>query len=232
MTSLKLFETQKLHYGKYLYKLVLANTLSGIFRSELQKNSNLGYAKVKLDELNEKYSRSELLTKDVWRTTIIVEDSAFLDALDIYNILKMPEEYKIRVESGRSMCLYSNNKEFLLLICNKMRTSAKEFWEPNIEHINFLKNEKNVVLVNEHPEFPLRVWLGYKKIDHAFSSWLEKNQDKSSVGNKTFKNIKAGWCGGNYFYVRDEKVLMIVEMLIGHNIQRIEKLVHKSDIDK
>ena len=232
MNLLKFFETQKLHYGKYLYKLVLANPLSSIFRTELQKSGDLVYAKVKLDELNERYSRGEVLTKDVWRTTLVIEETEFLDALDIYNNLKSFDDYKIRVERGSFMWLYSNNKELLLLLRNKMRSSAKEFWEPAEENINFLKQEKNVVLVNSQPDFPLRVWLGYNKIDPALANWLENNKDKSSVGNKTLQNIKNGWCGGNYFYVRNEKVLIMIEMLVGHNIQRIEKLVYKPNIDK
>jgi|TARA_B110000503_G_scaffold55083_1_gene88428 hypothetical protein len=232
MNSLKFFETQKLHYGKYLYKLVLANPLSSIFRTELQKSGNLVYAKVKLDELNEKYNRGELLTKDVWRTTSVIEETAFLDALDIYNNLKSLDDYKIRIERGCVMWLYSNNKKVLLLLCNKMRSSAKEFWEPTFENVDFLKEEKNIVLVKSEPEFPLRVWLGYKKIDPALANWLANNQDKSSVGNKTLKNIKTGWCGGNYFYVRNEKILIMIELLVGHNIQRVEKLVYKPNIDK
>ena len=39
MNKLKLCETKKLHYGKYLYKVALSNPFDPWFRNEFQKGS-------------------------------------------------------------------------------------------------------------------------------------------------------------------------------------------------
>jgi hypothetical protein len=35
-----------------------------------------------------------------------------------------------------------------------------------------------------------------------------------------------GWVKGYYFFVRDEKTLLIAQMLVGDNIQRVDRLVY------
>ena len=49
MKLLKLHETKKLFYKKYLYKLFISNELNTLFRADLQKSKNLSYAREKLD---------------------------------------------------------------------------------------------------------------------------------------------------------------------------------------
>ena len=40
------------------------------------------------------------------------------------------------------------------------------------------------------------------------------------------------WIQGQYIYVRDENVIFLLQILVGDNISRIDKLVYKDDIDK
>jgi DNA primase large subunit len=37
------------------------------------------------------------------------------------------------------------------------------------------------------------------------------------------------WIKGYYIYVSDEKLVLLLQMLIGNNIQRIDKLVSTAD---
>jgi hypothetical protein len=231
MNKLKLCETKKLHYNKYLYKLALANPLAPWFRTEFQKG-NLKMIRQRLDEYQTLYDIGKPLYRTVYRSEQLVTSEEFLDAKDVYVSLVNAEDYKIRVERWSGFCIYSNDKQFLLDLAGKLRCSAREFWEPNRKNINFLLETKNIVIVDTRPQFPLKITFNYKKIDPAFAKWLESNTDKSVAGEKTIQNISTGWASGNYVFLRDERVLTMVQLIVGHNIQRIEQLVYKDDIDK
>jgi len=231
MKLLKLYETKKLHYGEYLYKLVLSNQLNTIFRTELQKHSKLGFAKEQLNNLHEKYIQGKQLEEQVYRTVRTVPVDDYLDAIDIYKALKFADDFKIRVDPWRSLTIYSNEKELLQKIAKKMRVSNREFWEPDSSTINKLLNETNIILTDIKPDFCIKITLGSKKMDGSFASWLDANKDKSKVGQTTLNAIRqSSYLNGLYFYVRDEKILNLITMLIGHNIRRIDKLVYKNDI--
>jgi len=225
MKSLKQFETVKLHYNKYLYKLEICNILAPFFRSELQKNKTLNYIKVKLDQLNLCYSSGEPLTKTMYRSTVEVSRNEFLDAKDIYNILKNKKDYTIRIEGPVGLSIYTNDKEMLVRISNKLRDPAWGFWEPKLENISLLT--QNVKIIAHPTMFNYQIhFKNPAQIDISFSNWLIANADKSRVGDKTLEAIQQGYVSGSYFYVRDEKILIIVQMLIGNTIQRIDKLVY------
>ena len=233
MKSPKLCETTKLHYGEYLYKLVLSNQLNTIFRTELQRHGKLGFAKEQLNNLREKYIQGEPLEEQVYRTVRIIPNDDYLDALDIYAVLKFGDDYKLRVDPWRRLSIYSNDKELLKKITRKMRVSNLEFWEPATESINALLNEKNIILVDTLPEMSIKVTLGTRSVDPSFANWLKANTDKSRVGPIALASIEEGtYLNGLYFYIRDEKVLSLVNMMAGHNIRRIDKLVYKQNIDK
>jgi hypothetical protein len=233
MKSPKLCETKKLHYGEYLYKLVLSNQLNSIFRTELQKHTKLGFAKEQLNNLHEKYIQGKPLEKQVYRTARTVPVDEYLDALDIYSVLKFADSYKLRVDPWRSLTIYSNDRELLEKIIKKMRVSNRELWEPDNSLINTLLNEKNIILVDNPPDMPIKVTLGNKSVDPSFAKWLRSNADKSRIGPIAIQTIEdGGYLNGLYFYLRDEKLLNLVNMIIGHNIRRIDKLVYKENIDK
>lgn len=231
MKSPKLRETKKLHYGKYLYKLVLSNQLNTIFRTELQKHTKLGFAREQLNNLHEKYIQGEPLEEQIYRTIRTIPTDDYLDAVDIYGILKFADDFKLRVDPWRSLTIYSNDKELLQKIIKKMRVSNREFWEPDSSTVNALLNETNIILVDNPHQFPLKVTLGGNRVDGVFADWLRNNTDKSKIGPTALTEIeREGYLNGLYFYVRDEKILNLIYMIIGHNIRRIDKLVCKNNI--
>lgn len=231
MNKLKQCETKRLHYNKYLYKLALANPLAPWFRTEFQKG-DLKMIRSKLEEYQILYDIGQPLYRKVFRTDQPITTDEFLDAKDVYVALSNATDYKIRVERWSGFCIYSNDKNFLLNLANKLRCSAREFWEPNQKNINFLLETKNIVIVDTPPQFCYKITFNYKKINPSFAKWLLNNTDKSSAGEKTIHNISTGWASGNYVFIRDEKVLTMIELIVGHNIQRVERLVYAGDIDK
>lgn len=232
MNNPRLYKTKKLHYGKYLYKLALANPFAPWFRTDMQKTGNLKIAKSKIEEYQLLYDIGKPLYKSVYRTELPISDNEFLDAKDLYKELLKVSDYKIRVERWSGFCIYSNDKEFLLNLASKMRVSTREFWEPDSSNINILLNTKNIVLVDKVPEHPIKITFNYKRIDASFAKWLTANTDKSTAGSTAISNISSGYAAGNYVFLRDEKVLSMVQLIIGHNIQRIEQLVYAGNIDK
>lgn len=233
MRLLRLCETNRLHYGKYLYKLVLLNPLHTIFRSDFQKKENLGFAREHLDRLTSDYRVGEPLLLTYYRTSKEISIEHYLDAKDVYSVLKQEKEYKIRVDQGQKLLIYSNDKAMLLKINSKMRKSVYEFWEPKDSNINSLLSEKNIIFVKTKPQFPLRVTFNGTRVPSTFANWLENNTDKARVGDKTLSTIKEyQWCDGSYFHVRDEKVLQLVEIQIAQCIRRVDKLIYNADIDK
>lgn len=231
MNKLRLCETKKLHYGKYLYKLAISNPFAPWFRNEFQKGS-LKLIKSKIEEYQVLHDIGQPMYKSVYRSERPISSDEFLDAKDLFKALENVDDYKIRVERWSGLCLYSNDKDFLKGIVNKSRVSVLEFWEPDTESIDALLSDKNIILVNKEPVHPLKITFNYKRVDPSFASWLEANQDKSTVGKATLENIKSGYASGNYIFVRDERVLTMVQMIVGHNIQRIERMVYKQNIDK
>lgn len=228
---LKLFETKKLHHGKYLYKLVLSNPLATIFRSDLSRYGKLSYAKERLALLTVKYKAGETLTKQSYRSSVEISEQMFLDARDLYNILKKVDDFKIRCESN-SLGIYSNDRDLLMKIANKMRVSSREFWEPNPEAVGLLAKEQNLVIVNYPTSYQYQVHLSYKRVDANAYNWLKSNSDKVKVGPKTLRDFASGLSNGSYIYVRDDRVMSLVEVLIGHAIRKVDKIVYKGDIDK
>lgn len=226
----KQYNTCKLHYGEYLYKLVLSNSLNVFFRSDLQKRGKLSYAREHLDKLTESYRNNEPLTRKVFRAEQSIPLDDYYDALDLYKILKNNNDYKIRIHPYQSITIYSNNKSLLLNIKQKMRTSNREFWEPEEKSINLLKQKTNIELVNQKPKFPIKIYFNSKRVPRDFANWCKANTDKSRIGKIALETLESfEFLNGYYMYVRDEKILDMISLLIGHAIRRVDKLVYNED---
>ena len=231
--QLKLCESRKLFYSEYLYKLVFRNELSNIFRNELQKKEKLSHARVELDELTELKRNNLPMYKRYWRTEVLIKEFDYLDAMDFYIALKKSNDYKIRIDPYCTITLFSNNKQFLLDIANKLRTPSAEFWEPDPEYIDILKSNTKIQIVDQPPKLPVKVWFNSNRINTDFASWIHANRDKCKIGKTALESLeKYGYLNGLYIYLRDEKVLNLVTLLAGSSIRNVEKLVYRGDIDK
>lgn len=226
--------SNKLFYSKFVYKLVVYNKLASIFRSELQRGKELSYARAKLDEYNNFYLNNQPITKTIFRTETFISNDDFLDARDIYKCLKkLNEDYLVRVGINNELIVYYNDKSKLINIANKMRTDRIEFHEPDNKIAEYLKNNTNVIVVKNKPQFHLRVTLGRKNGSIDLANWLRNNKDKSKVGKKTLEYLEnQSYVDGLYFYVRDEKLLQLITLICGNNIRRVQRLVWHNELDK
>ena len=230
---MKLRETKKLHYNKYLYKLSIPNQCAHIFRTEFQKDGQLGYARQKLDMFTQHYSRKEKHIIVPWggggrfQDEIPVEH--YYDAIEIYRHLKSKINYTVRIEVN-TLNIYSNDRKFLISLSNKLRHKFVEFWEPAPEDIDKLLTNENIIIVNKKPQYEYKVTLSKGKGNPSLASWIDANPKLGRMGEiakgECYNN---GWVKGYYFFVRDTKSLLIAQMLVGDNIQRIDKLVYNKE---
>ena len=231
--SPKLFETRKLHFGKYLYKLVLSNSLCSAFRTELQKGTALSYAKEKLDQLTKQYDSNIPLTIVRYRTHNEISNDEYLDALSIYNILKNSSDYKVRTTYYRILTIYSNDIGMLRSISDVMRISNVELWEPSEHYVKLLTSNQNIIIVDNPTNMGLKVTFKRGNVNKDFAAWVKSNSDKCQIGPVTLYDIEnEGYLYGNYMYVRDEKILNLLLLLIGNSISKVDKIIYKGNIDK
>lgn len=232
MKKYKTFKTKKLHYNEFLYKLIIPSRIAGYFRKEFQKDGNFSYARLKLDVLttnykkNEKFIKVDVLGSRFYNDRVTVDD--YLDGIEIYKKLKQQPDTRLRCEIN-TLILYSNDKKFLLDLVSKLKTSYIEFWEPDPDDVNLLQKQENIIIVNETPNYEYKITLGKGKGNPSLASWIDANPKLGKMGEvakgECYNN---GYVKGYYFFVKDDKALLIAQMLIGNNIQRIEKLVYKS----
>lgn len=230
---MKLRETKKLHYNKYLYKLKLPNVCATFFRTEFQKDGHLNYARQRLDILNQHYNRTESIILVPYNglsdnyDRIPVEH--YYDAIDIYRHLKNKKNYIVRCE-WHSLIIYSNDRKFLISLANKLRHRFIEFWEPAPESLKLLSAEESIIIVNSPPKYEYKVTLGLGKGSSSLASWIDANPKLGKIGEiAKAECYRSGWVKGYYFFVRDTKALLIAQMLVGDNIQRIDRLVYRNE---
>tara|TARA_B110000503_G_C7089465_1_gene388754 strand:- start:249 stop:920 length:672 start_codon:yes stop_codon:yes gene_type:complete len=213
-------------YDKYWYKLEICNSLAHIFREK-----NFAYAQSCLETIEQDYNvGKELLLKRAFITTPI-SISNFLDAKVLYNsFMHNQEDYAIRVASP-TIGIYSNNKDWLFDINKKIKTESK-FYQPLDCVKTLLGTNTPVVIVKRPIPYKYRVTLK-NRVPPEFAKWIATNQTKIKIGSTAYDHInKNGWAHGYYFYVTTEKVLSLLSILIGANIQRVEEVVVDPNIDK
>jgi|SaaInlStandDraft_1057018.scaffolds.fasta_scaffold44162_2 hypothetical protein len=221
MLSSKKRETTKLFYDEYPYKLVIVNGLSHIFRDK-----NLSNAKIELDILQQMHEKGQPLVRVSYLKETCIELATFVEAKKLYIQFYKQQDFKIRIQNPK-MQIYSHNYAWLEMLSNTIKSTV-ELWEP-ISNINLL--EKNVILVKTPPEYEYKITLN-NGVDPALANWIRNNNGKAKAGELCLETIeRKGYTKGFYFYVRDNKVLQLLNLFIGR-VQRIDKLLYNRKIDK
>lgn len=217
-------ETTKLFYNEYAYKLVVRNQLAHLFREK-----NYSWAKQNLDKLQHQFEngRHDLIFVRGLRNEA-VDPWDLQQAQLMFHEFTRFDDMKLRVEQPRIQ-VYSNNLTWLEKLSNKL-DQVVEWWEPQPHNLDLLK--ANTIISNKHKGFDYKVTLS-KRTPNSFANWVDNNRDKIKMGPVTYQEIKnQGYTKGLYFYVRDEKVLNLVNIMIAGSIQRIDKIVYSVKTDK
>jgi hypothetical protein len=222
-------ETVKLFYNKYAYKIVIRNDLTGIFASFQGKD----HARKIIEGLEADHAAGRDLYIQRWRGNIPVTTLALTEARIVYDILQAYPDHRIRVENVYGLTIYATTDDLITELVKHLKYSVKEVWRPKEGVMEFLNTNIETAILKTPMPYEFRVYFNWENVDPSFALWLEKNTDKSRVGRVTLDSIKrGGWLSGNYFYIKNEKVLTMIRMLVGHNIRKVERLVYIGDIDQ
>lgn len=226
---MKQFETTKLFYNKYAYKVVIQSDLTSIFASYQGKD----HARKIIEKLEADRKAGKDLYIQKWRGENRVSIYTLEQARNIYNSLQMYTDHRIRAEYSYSLTVYTNIEELVNRLEKTVKYSVKEIWRPRKGMVEFLTSNIETAVIKTPMPYEFRVYFKGGTVDSSFALWLEKNTDKSRVGSSTLATIaRGGYVSGNYFYIKNEKVLTMIRMLVGHNIRKVERLVYIEDIDK
>lgn len=233
---MKLYETKKLYYGKYLYKLVVTSTLAYSFRTEFQKDGRLDYARLKLEEISKHYDRKSNTTviqlpTDFRRYPDEISVNDYLNAKTLYYYLRTKSDYRIRCESYQ-VIIFSNDRQMLITLNNKLFNTYIEFWEPNPTNIDTLLTGDNIIIVDKKPDYEYKITFGNKKGKGtaALAKWIDANPSLAKMTSYTKHYCKSGYgLGGMYFYAKNKKALFMIQMIVSDNIQRVDKLIYTAE---
>jgi len=219
---LKKHKSHKLYYDKYLYKLGVLNSLSHIFREK-----NFSFARSILDQIQHNYEEEGKLYYKVYLSERSVSHLQFNEAkllLSEFTKTDTNEDFKLRVERHRCL-IYTNNLSWLENLIAKV--TCDELWEPVTP-----KLEKNIIISDEPKPYEYKVTLG-ARVNPQLANWAKNNQDKIWIGEKLLSYIEdSAYTQGMYFYLRDERILQLVSIIIGNSIKRVDKIVCSQNIDK
>jgi hypothetical protein len=216
--------TTKLFYDQYLYKLVITNSLASIFR-----NNNLAYARGQLDRIQLDYESNSVLRLTMYSRNIAITKQEFVAAKILLSELDIRDDYKIRIENP-NMSIYSNNKQWIKTLIAKPLVT-KEFWEPKLGTTDLLV-KNNIIITDESFGFKYKITLK-DRIDSQFYNWLIANPNKVKIGATCLQSIKnSNYVRGFYMYIKDEKILQLITLMIGTSIARIDNLVYPAINDK
>lgn len=220
------YHTNKLFYDKYLYKIVIVNSLSHIFRSK-----NFRYARKVLDKLQLDYEAGHPLELASWRKVKTVDESTFIDARNICSYLSGLGDYMMRIEYN-TMGLYSNNKADLLELTNIINPERiYAFHEPSEKYKSLL--HPGVIIVEDDDfAFEYKVTLGNTTNCSGFANWAKANSNQIKIGDVALTALEQNQYAENYyFYARDEKTLQLCNLML-NKIRRVDKIIKRIDLDK
>jgi hypothetical protein len=218
-------KSNKLFYKKYLYKVAFDLKLSSIFRKYHQKTENLDYAIYKIIEyendlnFNPKKKHIEI----GYYRKVHIEKQDINDAKKLRDALNLIDGYMIRQEYNDQLFIYLNDIDNLLPVLENLKTVSKlQVWRPDPA---ILANAEADVLVSKLAEdyqfkVSINMW-ALRKENSGTLAWIKNNRDKIKITDYSLEYA----CSNAGVYVRDEKVLMILQMTGNNFIGRIERLV-------
>lgn len=209
-------------YNEYANKLVVRNQLAHLFREK-----QWTHARTHLDRLQHESEKDRPLEYRRGQRVEPIQAQHLQEARILFNELYQRTDIKLRVENPR-MQIYSNDLKLLERLSTKLRNCI-ELWSPSAD-IPLIP--VNTIVLERPMEYEYRVTLG-GWVTGDFSNWIQNNQDKIKIGKRCFEAIQKGhYTQGLYFYVRNERYLSLLQLIIGDSIQRIDKVIYKQNLDK
>lgn len=140
-------------------------------------------------------------------------------------------DYRKRTES-RKISIFTNDVKVINKI-KSLKLVILEISVPKKEHIKYLQSNKNII-VSDKVDYRYKVSFNYEKIDSNFVDWLKLNNKNNNIqiSGYVLHLISRSNPQRNYFYVKNDKILSLVQMMFSKNIRKIEHIVTSEEIDK
>ena len=230
------FESVKLFYNKFYYKLELFTGAAFRFR-----NKDLKTVKQTIDEFWANIDLVKTRDLDDWPTTLSYSTRYWLQRFnpteeDINNCQKLhtylsqtDKNARVRVEIN-NLSIYSNLKESLYELGNSLSSNhPPSFYEPSDALKDQLK--PNVLFHSFADKYKYKITLG-KVYDSSLAAYIKANNNNFVKAGpaciEAIENLSIGSYNNFYIYVRDDNILNLLSMF-GFETKRIEELLPKSD---
>lgn len=213
---------KKLFYKKYLYKIVFDFAIGHIFRAYHQKTDQLDYVTLKLAEYRKMLKGKKYLEHGYYRKVRFgikeVKEAELLRAA-----LLSTKDFMVRQDYNDRMTVYINDRSTLMTVLNKLETvDWVEIWEPDSTSINCTDTDILVSGYADKYAFKVKLDVGKIRRENAgILNWIKANRDKIKITDYALHSAYS-FIG---VYVRDEKVLMLLQMSDRNYIKQIERLV-------
>jgi hypothetical protein len=215
-------KTNKLFFERFVDKVSVTTPLANQFRG---RNMSITYKKLLKLLLELHDSKDYSISINPWRDTPRVTKQQIEDAIELTKLLdSIPvDSYTIRVE-GSILGLYFNDASIINKIKQVKNISIREISTVNDDKTReyLLTTPKSIIRGEYTHKYKVTVSsLGNDCFN--FINWAE-NLPKIKLN----KNKKYVW--GGFFYVADNKTLMLCKVFLGDKIRKIEELVSISEI--
>ena len=207
LKSLNVKYSTRLFQNKYKYKVVFTSGVAGWFRgSDVEK-----IQKYYESDNGLYYSRTATAEDKDHARKLAIELSAIED-----------NDWQTRVESPFVSVYVNTEKDLETVVKNcKERIKYVEIPDPNSED----KLAEGIVLV-KNLDFNYKVTVGSSAQCYLnFVQWCENNAKIRLPKRAQHDLSRDRNYGGGFFYVKDEKTLMMVKMFLGRTITKVETVV-------
>lgn len=232
---MKYTETKKLFFGQYLYRYKIKSPLAFYFYRTKQFDNMIAAfeaAIIGLEEQIQKQKRSVATVKR-WNRTYEIDADHLNQIKKIKDILvDNYGNFRTRTEMI-NLAIYTNSEKLI----NELEKSSKsvssiEISKPNQLAVGLLNGNSEIYVVNKPSNYEYRLTVAGKMSNSKeVARWLEENSDKVKASSTAIRGFKKEyWLSNLLFYVRDEKVLMLAQMMFGESIKKVEKIVFVGDI--
>jgi hypothetical protein len=215
-------KSKKLFYKKYLYKVEISFVLGNIFRTYWQRTNQLDYAHSKIQEYRHQLQRQKHIEEGYYKK-IRFSHNEVDDAEQIRLCLNQIKDYMIRQEYTDRFAIYVNQCQDLINTLQNLKTVGKiTVTEPDPSIANI--KDPDMLVSKKADQFAYKVTLNagsLRRTNPTLLNWIAANRDKIKITDygleKAYSTVGV--------YVRDDKVLMLLQMTGDKYIKRIEKLV-------
>jgi hypothetical protein len=215
-------QTNKLFFGKYVYKVALETAFATYFRSRQLDNIKSRLESEWLAAQQAGESRMKVGAKYIWRESSWADEHDVRAVQALIDQLEDLENYTLRIE-GRRLGVYFNDESYIEKITAIPGIQIKEIAQPKDPRTrDYLLSTPKVIIRKDYThKYKVTVNSLLDQGDN-FKQWAQKIS-KIKLSSSDFRYE-------GHFYVADEKTLDLCRIFLGDRLRKVEQLVTSKEI--